>query len=180
MRLFAIDSPIDRQRSISLRNVRDTMVEFVTQNTNNHEITMTELQNNLMSNLLQGIRDEDVTHIGIVTTSWNAMLNNVSDPATNQYKNNLKILEKVTYFRLKENQNRILFNRDDTTNYLKVIVGEFEVDDEKKVTDVQTLSENKFSSLLDAISIFITGSDGIPADIPQNIYQIMDQMIWYS
>ena len=31
---------------------------------------------------------------------------------------------------------------------------------------MQILSQNKFSSLLDAISIFITGAEGIPADIP--------------
>ena len=78
----------------------------------------------------------------------------------------------MSYFQFEEESKEDVFNRDDTTNYLKVIVGESEINEEKKAVDVQTLSQNKFSSLLDAISIFITGSDGFPADIPkQHIFK---------
>eukprot|EP01084_Bolivina_argentea_P250903 420576_1 len=127
---------------------------------------MTTLQNELAVTM-KGINDDDVRAISIVTASWNAMLENVSDPSANQYKNNLEILKKITYFEFGDEMEQNVFARDDTTNYLRVIVGDDAAIEEKKQAQLQTLSENKFSSLLDAISIFITGSDGIPSDIPQ-------------
>eukprot|EP01084_Bolivina_argentea_P277398 473562_1 len=188
MKLFSIDSTVDRERSMALRNVRKKIVDFVKEQINSYKLNTSGLMRAIAKIEVQDI---DVIYLNTVTASWKQMLHNVSDPAASQFKYNNQRLRRLFAFAFAdEKTSRHLFDRQDTTNYVKVIIGHQEVenkqhteakdegkyDDEKdeqkdigkqQHSNVEILSQNIFSSLIDGILIFMTGSDGIPPDIPQ-------------
>eukprot|EP01083_Nonionella_stella_P028845 79489_1 len=171
LRLFSTDSQINKQRSIALKKTRDFIVHFVKNRMKKGEILMTRLQMQLRERVI-AMTEEDVKAIKIVTKSWKAMLNEFGDPAADQYTNNLKILNSVRFFEFGDESKQNVFDRDDTTRYLMVVIDCNDIEENK---EHETRSQNRFSSLLDGISIFITGSDGIPADIPHKPFELYSE-----
>eukprot|EP01084_Bolivina_argentea_P287280 492930_1 len=173
LRLFTIDSPIDRQRSIALKQIRDNIVFFVRNNFERaqaKEIKMSEIQKRLTESM-QDMTEEDVQSMNIVTRSWYAMLKDFSDPSADQYGSNKKILNQIAAFEFSDESKQNEFDHEDTTTYLKIALGENDANNEEK--QPESISQNRFSSLLDAISIFIT--DAIPTDIsPKKLHEYSD------
>eukprot|EP01084_Bolivina_argentea_P023659 44159_1 len=168
MTLFVTDSAVEKQRSICLTKVRNTIVNFVkriVKTMESNKLTMSELHNELSVSIKE-IRTDDVEAMKVVASSWNGMLTHIIDPASKQYSTNLQLLQQIDFFQFEREDQQDKMHDDDTSNYVSISVKQ------KTQTNVTTdnaaaLTQNEFLSLLDSISIFISGSDMIPPDLPQ-------------
>lgn len=168
MKLFSVDSLIDRNRSIALKKTRDTIVQFVRDiiNTKQAEATkiinMSDIQQQLQKKM-SSIGKGDVNALNTLTKAWHAIVNELEEATSDQFLVYKEMLTRIRGFTFGAESEQNQFDHEDTSSYLNISIF-----DAEEMKELEMISQNKFSSLLDVLSIFIT--DSIPVDIPSKSF----------
>ena len=153
IQLIGSADPIQHQRSDSLTNVRNTIINLMRKN----YTEMNDLSKTLID-VANRMTKDDVNCLSVVGTSWKIINIGETDQGIIRINQDRKLLNSLSHFSFEEETNitNLSLSREENRrlHYLKIGFGQ----EQKK--DDQTISENDFASLTDRLLMFMAGENG--------------------